>query len=156
MKQQVPGLLVLASCAALAGCATDPNTPVAKTVCIDAKLETDQETAYLRRKVTEQLAGYGFVLVDEGATCEVQVKYERFGGFQAETIRTGIFRIQRDGYWSQEGILSATHQGKSYVADESVNLRGYTSKQALLDDLGWKLVRPVTGWFVPVKPAPKK
>lgn len=146
-------LTLLAVCAALAGCATNQNITVAKTVCIDAKLETDQETAYLRRKVAEQLDRYGFVLVDHGVACDVKVKYERFGGFQAETIRTGIFRIQRDGYWSQEGILSATHEGKTYVTDESINLRGYTSKQALLDDLGWKLVAPVTGWFVPVKPA---
>jgi hypothetical protein len=134
----------------VAGCASRPTGPVVHAICIDVPQETPQEVAYVRRKAAEYLKEYGFELVNEG--CEVSVKYERFGGFQAEAISGGLFWVSRSGYWSQEGILSVRYQDRLLLEDQQVNLRGYSAKQDLLGDLAWTVVKPVVRQFRPASP----
>lgn len=133
---------------ALAGCANQPDLPIAQTICVDIPQETPAEVAYVKRKAAEYAGpyyGYGFRVVDSG--CQVQVKYDRFGGFQGESAVHHGFWISRNGYWSQEGIVTVTAGGRVLEQDRAIALRGYGSKQELLDALAWQVVRPVTWHF---------
>jgi hypothetical protein len=128
-----------------AACSTRSKVPLpaARLVCVQASMETAEETAYLMRRMTETLREYGFALAESG--CEVTAKYQRFGGFQAEQVSPGIlglFAAGRSGYWSQEGILSLEYAGSTIVQDQKVNLRGYRAKQDLIDALAWE----ISGW----------
>lgn len=145
--------VIFAAPVALAGCASKPDGPLVHNVCIEVAQETPQEIAYVRRKAFEYLKQYGFNLAE--TECEVSVKYERFGNFQAETVVTGFLWKSSSGYWSQEGILAVNYKGRMLVEDQSMNLRGYSSKQDLLNDLAWAVVKPVTRMFRPASPPPK-
>lgn len=137
--------------ALLFGCATKSEPlPVARSVCIEVPQGTPQEVDYVRRKATGFLKDYGFPVVEFG--CEVAVKYAPFGSFQAEAVTNHGFWVSRSGYWSQEGIVSVKRGDKAVLEDHQVNLRGYSSKQYLLDDLAWQAVRPVTWLFSPASP----
>jgi hypothetical protein len=134
--------------AVLPGCATKSEPlPVARSVCIDVPQSTPQEVDYVRRKATGFLKDYGFPVVESG--CDVAVQYAPFGSFQAEAVTNHGFWVSRSGYWSQEGIVSVKRGEKAVLEDHQVNLRGYSSKQYLLDDLAWQAVKPVTWLFSP-------
>ena len=136
-----------------AGCANRPDLPIAKTICMEAPQGTPQEADYVRRKATEYSREHGFRIVD--SECDVAVKYTPFGAFQGESAVHHGFWISRSGYWSQEGIVSL-HQGtKPILQDYPVNLRGYSSKQELLDALAWQVVGPVT-WHFQSEPSKPK
>lgn len=146
--------LALTAAAGLCACAARQELPVARTVCVLVPQETEQEVAYVRKKVAANLQDWGYALVDDG--CDVTVKYQRFGAFQGESIGRGFWGTTRDGYWSQEGILSVTaNNGKTLIEDYSVALRGYSTKQLLLDDLGYRLANAVTWYYRPVPKAGK-
>ena len=133
--------------AAVAGCTTAPPLPPAQTVCLEVAQESPTEVDYVKRKAREFMKDQGFQLVEQ--QCDVAVKYDRFGAFQGETVTAHPFWISRNGYWSQEGIVHVK-QGQQFVLqDYPVNLRGYSTKQSLLDDLAWQAVRPVTWLFRP-------
>lgn len=135
------------------GCATTSvPLPPAQSVCVDVPQSTPQEVDYVRRKATQFLRDYGFPVVETG--CDVVVTYAPFGSFQGETVSHGGFWVSRSGYWSQEGIVAVKQGNRTMLEDHQVNLRGYSSKQYLLDDLAWQAVKPVTWLFSP--PAKQK
>ena len=152
-KSLAASLAILALAGGLTSCATRPDLPIAKTICLDAQQETPTEVAYVRRKAAEFIGERGFQIVDKD--CEVSVQYDRFGAFQGETATSRVFWISRNGYWSQEGIVTVTAGGKTLEQDMQVALRGYSTKQDLLNDLAWQIIRPVT-WHFQSAPTTKK
>jgi hypothetical protein len=150
------GVALLTAAFALSGCANHPDLPIAQTICVEVAQETPTEVAYVKRKAAEYIGpyyDYGFRVVESG--CEVQVKYDQFGGYQGETAQHRGFWISRNGYWSQEGIVTVTAGGKVLEQDRAIALRGYGTKQELLDALAWQIVRPVT-WHFQTKPSQKR
>ena len=144
-RLQYFGFVALAT--ALIGCAT-PTGPVVQRVCVQQSVGSPDENAFLSRKAAEYLLQYGFELAE--SSCDVTAKFSVFGGFQAETIARGIagaFQAGRSGYWSIEGILTVTRGGSTVVEDQSIELRGYGSKQELYAGLAWEIVKPVTKRF---------
>jgi hypothetical protein len=139
--------------AAVTGCANRPDLPIAKTICMEAPQGSPQEAEYVRRKAAEYSREHGFRIVD--SACDVAVKYTPFGAFQGESAVHHGFWISRSGYWSQEGIVSLNQGTKTILQDYPVNLRGYSSKQELLDALAWQVVGPVT-WHFQSEPSKSK
>ena len=145
-------LIALTAAVLQVGCSSrlKESLPLVRAICVHASMESVEETAYLMRRVTDALREYGFALVE--TSCEVTVRYHRFGGFQAEQVSPGIFGLfsaGRSGYWSQEGILGAERDGLILLQDRKVNLRGYRAKQDLLDALAWEIAGLVSERFQP-------
>lgn len=145
-------IALLVSVGALTGCATKPDDrPVARRVCVTLAQETEDEAAYLTKKVASALKEYGFELAPD--RCDVSVRYSRFGAFQGEAVRIQPFWISRSGYWSQEGMVTTiAADGKVLDEDRTVDLRGYSTKQALLDALAWSIAAPPSWYYRPASP----
>ena len=94
------------------------------------------------RRTTSYLKEYGLSQVSSG--CDVSIRYQAFGGFQAELVGG----LVKKGYWSQEGSVTISHLGKSIIQDEPIVLRGYDSRQEILDATAWQVVKPVTKAFL--------
>lgn len=144
----------LALAAALTACATPLPLPVAQRICVDIPQETPHEVAYAMRKAAQYLAERDFTLAVDA--CDARISYLAFGHFQADTITARPFWLSRSGYWSQEGMLTVEHQGMKVLEDYPVDLRGYATKQLLLDDLAWAVVRPATWLFQPAASPPRR
>ena len=93
------------------------------------------------KRTAAYLSDYEIIQVSSG--CDVSIRYQAFGDFQAELIARG----GGEGYWSQEGNVTISHLGKAIIEDAQINLRGYDSRQDVLNETAWEIVEPVTEAF---------
>ena len=124
----------------LASCANLPKQPI-RSVCVEIVGLPPHEIAFMIKRTAAYLSDYGIIQVSSG--CDVSIRYQAFGDFQAEIIA----RIGKKGYWSQEGNVTISHLGKTIIEDEQIILRGYDSRQDILDVTAWLIVEPVTEAF---------
>jgi hypothetical protein len=125
----------------VASCVTGPK-PVIYSVCVEIAGLPQHEVDFMLKRTQSYLAEYGLMQSSSGE-CDVKTKYQPFGNFQAEAIGG----IVKSGYWSQEGNVTVTRDGRPIVEDDQVILRGYDSRQDLLDAVAWQTVKPVTKAF---------
>ena len=137
------GLIVATLALALASCATKPKQ-VVNGVCVDVSNLPAYETAFMLKRSAAYLHEYGLSQVAAG--CDVTVKYQAFGEFQAEVV-SGFAGMYKKGYWSQEGNVTINHRGSVVLDDEPILLRGYDSRQEVLNETAWQMVKPVTKAF---------
>jgi hypothetical protein len=130
---------------AVAACASRQDRPVAQNICINAPQQNEAEAKFIKRRINAYLQEYNFTPASDH--CDVTLDYQPMGAFQGESIQTGLFFTSRNGYWSQEGMYTLKMSASELKRDEPVNLRGYATKQDLLDNLAWILVEPITRWF---------
>jgi hypothetical protein len=134
-------LMIIGAAALLeCSCATRPRVAI-QSVCVEFKDMPEHEVAYMRKRTASYLGEYGLSQAASG--CDVNVKFQPFGTFQGE-IAGGIVKA---GYWSEEGTVTITHNGQTVLEDEPIALRGYDSRQSVLDATAWQAVKPVTKKF---------
>jgi hypothetical protein len=135
--------LVIIVCAVLfsAACATGPKQ-IVRSVCVEIAGLPQHEVEFMLKRTQVFLTEFNLVQSSSGE-CDVTTKYQPFGNFQAEEIAF----IGKSGYWSQEGSVTVTRDGRPVVEDYPINLRGYDSRQALLDAVAWQVVKPVSKAF---------
>lgn len=129
----------------LASCANLPKQPI-RSVCVEVAGLPPHEIAFMIKRTAAYLSDYGIIQVSSG--CDVSIRYQAFGDFQAE-----IIGIVKEGYWSQEGNVTISHLGKAIIEDEQIILRGYDSRQDILDETAWLIVEPVTEAFSGEQPS---
>lgn len=134
-------ILLLTFLQLVASCSYRNNGPVIHSVCMQVSMEPPEALAFFNRTVASKFRDYGFALATEN--CEVTVKYTRLGEFQGERY------IAQKGYWSEEGILSVSHEGRLVVEGQPVDLRGYKSRLDLIANLASEVVRSVLRRFQP-------
>jgi hypothetical protein len=139
------GILLLGAILFIVSCATQPK-PVIHSVCVDIRDLPPHEVEFMLKHTQSYLAEYG--MVQSPGDCDVQVKYQPFGKFQAEEIGA----IVKAGYWSQEGNVTVSWNGRPVVEDDQINVRGSDSRQDLLDAVAWQVVKPVTKAFKGASP----
>jgi len=131
---------ILITVVGISACASI-DKPIVRSVCLQMANVQAHEQEYVLKRTAIYLREYGFTQTTE--QCDVSVKYQAFGGFQGE-ISAGI--IQK-GYWSEEGTVNVMYRSAAIFEDEPIVLRGYTTRQELLDSMAWGIVKPVTKGF---------
>lgn len=145
MKRALASISILALAIGLTACASRPKQ-AANRVCVHAEGLQKIEEDYLQKKTELWLAESGFT--PSSTACDVTVKYVRFGSLQGGEI---ISIFGKSGYWSMEGIANITYKGQTALEDKPINLRGYSTKQDLLDGLADELSGLVYKRFQPKK-----
>ena len=159
MRKIIASVLILFAAFTLANCISGcaarraearSKLPIADSVCVQLVGLKEPEQALVARKVAGFLRMQGFRPID--SDCDVNIVFTALDGATFEVKHTlAWFSVRSKPAYRVEGVVSVSARGGRILEqDETVNLRDYSSKAELLDDLALAIITYVPTNYRPL------